>query len=457
MKSYSWIAGLLAAAAVACAQSVDNRLARDIFQELIEINTTDSIGDNTRAAEAMAARLLAAGFSPPDVQVLVPHPKKGNLVARLRGLGQDSPVLLLGHLDVVEARREDWSFDPFRFLEKDGFFYGRGTQDMKADDAILVANLIRLKREKWKPRRDLILALTSDEEGGDHNGVQWLLANRRSSIDAAYCINVDAGGGAIRHGKRISFGLQASEKLYADFRLEVKNSGGHSSLPVKDNAIYRLSRGLARLAEFDFPVRLNEVTHSYFERMSALVGGQDSAAMKAILATPPDPAAVLQLAATPAYNARLRTTCVATMIEGGHARNALPQLAAANVNCRLLPDEPPENVPRTLNSVLADPAISVTVVQAAVPAPASPLKQEIVGVVEKIVGELWPGVPVVPEMSTGSTDGKYFRSAGIPAYGVSGIFGDIDDVRAHGRDERIGVEPFYQGLEFNYRLLKTLP
>ncbi len=456
MTSRLWIAGLLAAAS-AYAQSGDNRLARDILQELIEINTTDSIGDNTRAAQAVAARLLAAGFPTADVQVLVPHPKKGNLVARLRGSGEEPPILLLGHLDVVEARREDWSVDPFRFLEKNGFFYGCGTQDMKADDAILVANMIRLKRENWRPRRDLILALTSDEEGGNHNGVRWLLANKRSSVDAAYSINVDGGGGAIRNGKRIFFGLEASEKTYTDFHLEVKNSGGHSSLPVKDNAIYHLSRGLAHLAEYDFPVRLNEVTHSYFERMSALAGGQDGAAMKAILATPPDPPAVSQLAATPLYNALLRTTCVATMIEGGHARNALPQLAAANVNCRLLPDESPENVLLTLHTVVADPAISITAGEAAVPAPASPLKPEIVGTVEKIVGQLWPGIPVIPSMGTGATDGKYLRSAGVPAYGVSGVFSDIDDVRAHGRDERIGVESFYEGLEFNYRLLKALP
>jgi acetylornithine deacetylase/succinyl-diaminopimelate desuccinylase-like protein len=430
-------------------------LARDVFEELIEINTTDSVGDNTKAAEAMAARLKAAGFPDSDVRVLEPKERKGNLVARLRGTGARRPILLLAHLDVVEARKEDWSVDPFTFLEKDGYYYGRGTSDDKAMAAIWIANLIRYKQEGFRPDRDIIVALTADEEGGDANGVQWLVAEHRELIDAELAIN-EGGGGSIKDGKYINHRVQASEKVYQDFALEVKNAGGHSSLPVKDNAIYRLAAGLARLAQFDFPVKLNEVTRALFERMAATQPGPLGAAMKAVLRSPRPPAAVEIVARVPYLNAMMRTTCVATMLEGGHAQNALPQTAKANVNCRMLPGDTTEEIRRTLVGVLADEAITVNPVAPAKPSPPSPLRPDVMGPIERITQDMWPGVPVVPVMGTGATDGLYLRKAGIPTYGVDGIFENIDDTRAHGKDERIGIKQFYDGQEFLYRLVKAL-
>jgi acetylornithine deacetylase/succinyl-diaminopimelate desuccinylase-like protein len=433
-----------------------DKLARDIFQELIEINTTDSSGSTTKAAEAVAARFRAAGFPPGDVQVLGPDPRKGNLVARLRGTGVRKSVLFLAHLDVVEAHREDWSVDPFKFLERDGFFYGRGTSDIKSGCAILAASLIRLKEEGFQPDRDLIVALTADEEGGKFNGVDWLLKNRRGLIDAAYCLNVDGGGGAIKDGKRLLNELQTSEKTYLSFRLEVTNRGGHSSLPVKDNAIYHLASGLTRLAQFEFPVMLNETTRVFFERMSGIEDGQTGRDMIALLASPPDPQAVARLAENPIYNAQIRTTCVATRLEAGHADNALPQRARALVNCRLIPEDSPEGVRQRLESVLADERITVEPLNEARVGPRSAIVREVMEPAERITSELWPGVPVVPVMSTGGTDGLYLRIAGMPTYGISGIFQDVGDIRAHGRDERIGVKEFFDGLEFMYRLAKAI-
>jgi len=438
------------------ANTPDRQLARDIFKELIEINTTDSSGNTTEAAEAMAARLKTAGFAAADVQVLGPNPRKGNLVARLHGTGQRKPVLLIAHLDVVEARREDWSVDPFMFLEKDGYFYGRGTQDIKCGDAILVANLIRLKQEGFRPDRDLIVALTADEEGGNFNGVDWLLKNHRDLIDAAYCLNVDGGGGQIKSGRYLLNELQTSEKVYLSFILEVTNRGGHSSLPVSDNAIYHLAEGLARLAHLDFPLMLNETTRSFFEKMSEIEGGQTGRDMKALLETPPDPQVIERLAERPYYNALMRTTCVATKLEAGHAENALPQRARAVVNCRLLPEDSPDVVQKKLVEVLNDDQIKVDPLRQTTPAPRSALVPEVTEAAQRITTELWPGVPVVPIMSTGGTDGTYLRIAGMPTYGISGIFYDTDDVRIHGRDERIGVRQFFDGLEFMYRLVKAV-
>jgi acetylornithine deacetylase/succinyl-diaminopimelate desuccinylase-like protein len=439
------------------AQGLDpqKQLAHDVFKELIEINTTDSVGSTTRAAEAMAARLKAAGLPESDVQVLGPNERKGNLVARLRGTGARRPILLLAHLDVVEARKEDWSVDPFTLLEKDGYYYGRGTTDDKAMAAAWIANLIRFKREGFKPDRDLIVALTADEEGGDFNGVQWLVAHHRELIDAEYALN-EGGGGSIKDGKYVNNRVQASEKVYQDFTLEAKNPGGHSSLPVEDNAIYHLAAGLARLAEFDFPVKLNEVTRGFFERMAPTQPGPVGEAMAAVLKSPRPPGAVETLARLPYLNAMMRTTCVATMLQGGHAPNALPQTAKANVNCRMLPGELPEEVRKTLVGVLADEAITVTPVAPAKPSSPSPLKPEVMGPIERVTQQMWPGVPVVPVMGTGATDGLYLRRAGIPTYGVDGIFEDVDDTRAHGKDERIGVKQFYDGQEFLYRLVKLM-
>jgi len=427
-----------------------------MFEELIEIDTTDSTGDSAEAARAMAAHLLAVGFTGDDIRVLVEAPRKGNLVARLRGRDTGrKPLLLLAHLDVVEADPADWSVDPFVFLERDGYFYGRGTTDDKAQAVIHVANLIRLKQEGFVPERDIIVALTSDEEGGTNNGVVWLLANHRELIEAGLALN-EGGGGALKDGKRLSNSVQLSEKVYQSFTLEVTNPGGHSSLPRSDNAIYRLAAGLVRISEHAFPVELNEVTRAYFSRSAALVSPDIAAAMTGLLADPPKTGAVATLAAVPAYNARMRTTCVATQLHAGHAENALPQRAQAVVNCRLLPGADPAEVLATLERVMDDPEISVTPIQSATPSSPSPLTPEILDAIERTTDEMWPGVPVIPTMSTGATDGLYLRNAGIPVYGVSGIFGEIDDVRAHGRDERISIRSFYEGQEFLYRLTKRL-
>ena len=435
--------------------STHNQLAREIFQELIETNTTHSTGSTTDAAESMAARLRAAGFPAADVQVIGPHPKKGNLVARFRGSGARRPLLLLAHLDVVEARREDWSLDPFRFTEQDGYFYGRGTIDDKAMSAIWIANFIRYKQEGFQPDRDIIVALTADEEGGDFNGVDWLLQNHRPLIDAAYSLN-EGGFGAIRDGKYLSNDIQLSEKVYMTLQLEVTNPGGHSSIPEKDNAIYRLAEGLARLAQLEFPVRLDEITRAYFERMAEIEDGPVGAAMKGVTTIPPDPGAVSRLAEVAYFNALMRSTCVATQLEAGHAENALPQTARATVNCRVLPGDSADEVRQTVIRVLADEAISVSTTWEPMASPASPLNPEVLGPVERITEQMWPGIPVIPTMVTGATDGRYLRNAGIPTYGVSGLFEDIDDMRLHGKDERIGIKQFYEGREFLYRLVRAL-
>lgn len=443
----------LVAAIPLCAQPP---LAREIFQQLIEINTTDSSGDNTRAAKAMAARFRAAGYPDNDIHVEGPVARKGNLVVRLHGSGTARPILFIGHLDVVEARPSDWSFDPFQFREQDGFFYGRGTQDMKGDDAILVSTFLRLKQEGFRPSRDLILALTSDEEGGTANGIDWLVKNHRAWIDAEFCVNSDGGGGRLKHGRRLFMGIEAAEKIFLSFKLETTNPGGHSSQPRKDNAIYDLAEGLMRLAHFDFPVRLFDVTRANFERMAPLYGGQVEADMKAVIQNPDDRAAVARLSSTPLYNALLRTTCVATMLSGGHAENALPQSATAVVNCRLLPVDTQDNVQRTLEQVLADPKIRVSVMTPAKASQHVPTNPQVLSAVTAAAAKSWPGVPVIPQMGTGASDGVYLNGAGIPTYGVSGIFIDEDDVRAHGRDERVPVKAFDEALPFMYQVVTAL-
>ena len=432
------------------------KLARDIFRELIEINTTLNIG-STKAVEAMAARLRMAGFPESDIQIVGPRPQNMNLVVRYHGNGKLRPILVIGHLDVVEALPQDWSVDPFTFLEKDGYFYGRGTSDMKDEDAIIVANLIRLKSEGFSPNRDIIIALTEHEENGDANGIAWLLANRRDLIDAEFAINLEGGGGNTKAGKPLLMEIQTSEKVYVSFQLEVKNRGGHSSIPVKDNAIYRLSAGLSRLAQYDFPIRLNETTRTFFERTAIKESGRTKSDMIAILKSHLDTAAANRLTASSSYyNALMRTTCVPTMLSGGHAENALPQTARAVLNCRMLPDESVDNVFAVLNRVLADSQITVKQLRQPQVGPLSPLRKDVMNIVEKLTASMWSGVTVTPIMSTGASDGRYLRQAGIPVYGVSGIFGDINDVRAHGRDELVGVKEFYDGLEFNYRFIKTL-
>ena len=456
LLALSLIMQTLLAQSVPAKLSPQQQLARDIFREVIEINTTMNVG-STKAAEAMMARLKAAGFAESDMALVAPRPQNKNLVVRYHGTGLHRPIVLIAHLDVVEALRADWSFDPFTFLEKDGFFYGRGTSDMKCEVADIVANFIRLKKEGFVPSRDIILALTEHEENGDANGVEWLLANRRDLIDAEFGINLEGGGGDIQKGKPILMEVQTSEKVYVSFQLEVKNKGGHSSMPVKENAIYRLAAGLTRLSQFEFPVRLNETTRTFFERMSRREEGQTKSDMLAILKTPLDNAAANRLAAVkPYYNALMRTTWIPTMLSGGHAENALPQSARAVVNCRMLPDDSAENVFAALHRVLADSQIIVTQIAPARPGPLSLLRKDVMDAVEQLTTSMWPGVTVTPIMSTGASDGKFLRAAGIPVYGVSGIFADIDDVRAHGRDERIGVKEFYDGVDFTYQFIHLL-
>jgi acetylornithine deacetylase/succinyl-diaminopimelate desuccinylase-like protein len=453
----AWSVVLASSVALLAQADPQEMRAREIFKQLVEINTTHSVGSTTTAAEAMAARFKAAGFPDADVRVLAQVPRKGNLIVRYRGTGAKRPLLLLAHLDVVEAKREDWSLDPFVLTEKDGYFYGRGTADDKTMAAVFVANMIRLKSEGYVPARDIILALTADEEGGDENGVRWLIANHRALIDAEFAIN-EGGGGVMRKGRYVTNEVQAAEKVYQDVKLEVRNSGGHSSLPVKDNAIYRLSAGLARLSAFDFPVQLNDITRAYFSRAApAQLDEKTKADMLAVAREPIDLAAAARLSAqSPYFNSLMRTTCVATRLDGGHALNALPQLATANVNCRILPGVPVAAVITELNKVLADKAIEVSLVGEATPSKPAVLREDVMTATEAIVKSMFPGVPVVPVMSTGATDGLYLRNAGIPTFGVDGLFDDIDDVRAHGRDERVGVKQFNEDLEFQYRLITTL-
>jgi acetylornithine deacetylase/succinyl-diaminopimelate desuccinylase-like protein len=433
----------------------ERQLARAIYQEMIAVNSGFTTGATTPIAEAVATRLRAAGFPESDIFVGGAHPNKANLVVRYRGTGRLRPILLLAHIDVVEAKREDWTMDPFTLHEQDGYFYGRGTGDDKAQAAIWIANLIRYRREGWKPERDLIVALTADEEGGGpYNGVEWLLKNHRNLIDAEFSIN-EGGWGEMLGETRLSNNIQVSEKYVVNYRFEVRNPGGHSSLPVADNAIYRLAGALERVSRFAFPLRTNEVTRAYFRAMSKVEKGPVSADLARVAEG--DSAAMVRVArgSTP-WNATLRTTCVATQLEGGHAMNALPQLAAATVNCRVLPEDSVEFVTATLKRVVADTAVQVIVQGSPFPGPASPMRDDVLSAVSAATEALWPGVPAVPMMVMGGTDGRYLRAAGIPTYGVQGIFYGRDDIRFHGRDERVRVRSFYEGQTFLYDLVKRL-
>jgi acetylornithine deacetylase/succinyl-diaminopimelate desuccinylase-like protein len=435
----------------------EQQRVREIYEELLEIDTTHSTGSTTIAAEAVAKRLRAAGVPAADIAQLGPSPAKGNLVARLRGSGEEPPLLLLAHLDVVEAKREDWTVDPFTLLEKDGFFYGRGTADDKAMAAIFTELFVEYARAKKPLRRDLILALTADEEGGTENGVQWLIEKHRPLVEAGLVIN-EGGGGQMRQGKYLLHAVQAAEKTYADFELSVRDKGGHSSRPTPSNPIYKLSDALGRLARHRFPVELNPVTRAYLAKAAAVESGETAADMAALAKDPADAAAAERLSGHPSYNAILRTTCTATKLAGGHANNALPQLATAIVNCRILPGHPIAEVQEQLAAVLAEPELAIAQVDADFSSPAAPAAVDpgFLAVVERLTGETWPGLPVVPTMSAGATDSRYFRGAGIPAYGISGIFHDMDDVRAHGKDERLGVRQFYEGQAFLNRLVDAL-
>ena len=433
----------------------EQALARAIYKEFIEIQSGFTTGSTTPVAQAAAARLKAAGFPAADIHVDGPNPKKMNLVARYHGTGARKPILLVAHTDVVEAKREDWSMDPFQLIEKDGYFYGRGTGDDKAQAAVWIANLIQYRAEGFKPDRDIIVALTADEEGGGpFNGVDWLIKNHRDWIDADYALN-EGGWGEAVNGKPIANDLQVSEKYVVTLRLEVHNKGGHSSLPVADNAIYHLAGALDRLSRFAFPLKTNEVTAAYFKQMAKTETGAVRTELEQVAAGSHDAMERVAKSSTQ-WNATLRTTCVATMLEGGHAVNALPQLAAATVNCRVLPDDGVDYVRDAIRKVVADTAVAVTVTGSPVPGVPSPLRPDVVQTVTAVTEKMWPGVPTVPIMVMGATDGRSLRAVGIPTYGIQGFFIDRDDIRFHGRDERMRVQSFYEGQAFLYDLVKRL-
>lgn len=437
--------------------AAQRQLAREIYKELVEIDTSPT-GDTVKAAKAMAARLVRAGFPAADVQVLAPSATRGNLVARYRGTGKKKPMILMAHLDVVAARREDWTTDPFKLVEKDGYFYGRGTGDDKFMAAAWVATFLRYRREGYLPDRDLILLLETDEETTDAEGlgVSWLLAKHRPLIDAEFALN-EGGGVGVRDGKPVWNSLQTTEKLFQSYWLEAKNSGGHSSQPRKDNAIYQLANALARLEKYQFPFELNATTRGYFTKMATLeTDARRAADMRAIVRPKPDAKAIARLSELPPFNAAMRTTCVATRLEGGHADNALPQRARAMVNCRILPGHSADEVQGVLQKVMGDPGVVVTATERDVPSDPSPLEPQLVAAIEALSPQFWPGVPVIPTMSAGATDGRFLRNAGIPTYGHSGLASDLFDVRAHGKDERVNVVAFDMGNEYLYRLVKTL-
>jgi acetylornithine deacetylase/succinyl-diaminopimelate desuccinylase-like protein len=451
------VAVAVASSAAEPAPPAVQQLTREIYKELVEINTTASSGDTFAAATAMAARLIAGGIPKADVQVFQSAPRRGNLVARLRGTGKRKPLLLVAHIDVVEAKREDWTTDPFKLVEKDGYFYGRGTADDKYMAAAWVVNMIRWAKEGYRPERDLILVLETDEETSDRAGVgmTWLIKHHRELIDAEYALN-EGGGVGVKAGKPFVNSIQTSEKLFQSFWIEARNPGGHSSQPRKDNAIYELSEALGRLARHDFPVQLNDTTRGFFTKMATVEQGQLALDMTSVASARPDRAAIERLSAQPPYNAQLRTTCVATRLEGGHADNALPQLARAMVNCRILPGQAVDEIQRQLAKVLGNPKLGITAVARDSGSEPSKLPPELVAAIEKLSPKFWPGIPAVPTMSAGATDGRFLRNAGIPTYGHSGLAADIFDVRAHGKDERVAVKAMFEGVQYLYELVKLL-
>jgi acetylornithine deacetylase/succinyl-diaminopimelate desuccinylase-like protein len=457
------LASLLAAAPLHAAEApsappANVALARDILQQLIGMASVHSTG-STVAAQAMAQRLRDGGFAADDVQVLVPadQPTYGNVVVRLRGKGKDKPLLYLGHLDVVEAKREDWNFDPFKLTESDGWLYGRGTIDMLGQDSAMVASLIRMKQEGYVPERGIILALTANEEAGAvGNGVDFLLKNHRALIDAGLAINPDGGEAALKNGRTLYLAVQTSEKRYMTFGLEVTDKGGHSSRPTKANPIYKLARGLEKISAYEFPAHLTETTRLYFSGRAPMESGRIKAAMLDVGGAKPSTGAQRRLSAEVETNIVLRTTCTATGIEGGHAENALPQRARATIQCRAIPGESVEDVEGRLRKAINDPEVKITRGTMGLPAPESPPTQAILTAVKRVTGSMWPGVAIIPNMSPGASDSIYTRAAGIPTYGVDAMFDDLDDGRAHGRDERISVKGFGQEVEFTYRLMKEL-
>jgi acetylornithine deacetylase/succinyl-diaminopimelate desuccinylase-like protein len=437
------------------ADEVPQELALTLLKEMVETDTTGEHGDTTPLCGALAKRFRAAGFPAEDVVVVGPEVRHRNLIVRLRGRGEGRPILVISHLDVVEARPEDWTVPPFKLTEKEGYLYGRGTQDIKEEAAAEAATFLQFKQEGFVPRRDLILALTTGEEGAVfYNGIEWLLKNQRDLIDAEYCLNGDGGGPESDKGRPTFRALQTSEKAYFNFELVVTDPGGHSSLPHEGTAIQVLAQGLARLEHWQPEPRLTETTRAYFRRMARIKGGPTGTLMAK--AAEGDPQAIAELSKDPAWNAQLRTTLVTTLIDGGHATNALPQRASAIVNCRLLPTDDIHEIQRQLTATLAEPRIQVRLVNQPRPNAASPLRDDVLGAVERTTREVWPDCPVVPTMETGATDGAMLRRAGIPTYGISGIPVDHNDIRAHGQDERIRVKDFEAGVKAFGLLVREL-
>ncbi|WP_337186350.1 M20/M25/M40 family metallo-hydrolase [Phenylobacterium sp.] len=464
MRKSIWLGGaalVLACGGSAQAQSLrpDQAAFREIYREMVETNTTRSVGSCTELAEKVETRLLAAGLPRGDVRV-VPSPvdpRWGSLTAVFRGSdARAKPILLLAHIDVVEANRADWERDPFTLVEENGVFYGRGSSDDKAQAAVWVDSFIRFRQAGFKPRRDIKMALTCGEETPEtFNGVEWLLENARELVDAEFALNEGAGGLADAAGARIALNVQAGQKVYQDFRLELSGPGGHSSLPVADNVIYRLSAAALHVRDHGFKVELNDANRGYFTGMAPIVGGEAGAAMRAVVNDPGDAAAIATLARNPSWNSMLRTTCVATTVQGGHAPNALPQRAAVNVNCRMFPGRPVEEIRAELERVIADPGIKVSVVPPESPTPPAPrLTERIMGPVRQAAAKAWPGVPVIPVLSPGATDGRFLTAAGIPTYGVTGFFHSPGGPNAHGLNEHISVRSLMEGRDFLHDLVQ---
>ena len=450
----------VAALAQSPAPRPDQVAFRALYKELVETNTELSSGDCTLAASRMEARLKAAGYPDTDLHPFQAegHPKEGGLVAVLRGSDPKAKaILLLAHIDVVEAKREDWARDPFTLVEENGYFYARGSSDDKASASIWTDTLVRLKQEGFKPRRDIKMALTCGEEtSGAFNGAEYLATHERDLIDAAFALNEGAGGRLDASGKAIALNIEAGEKFPQDYRLEVTNPGGHSSRPSKDNAIYHLAFALTRISQYDFPLEFTDASKAYLVSMGPIVGGDMGAAMTALAKDPTDAKAAAVVETDPGYNGMLHTTCVATMLDAGHATNALPQRARANINCRIFPGTTAEAVRDTLAGLAADPQVKVTMMGARsqVTKAPPPLTPQIMGPIEKVAGQIWPGVPIIPVLTAGATDGAFLSPVGIPTYGVTGIFGDPDGNGVHGLNERIRVSSLYNGRDFLYGIVK---
>ncbi len=451
----SFCGALFCSAPGSRADAPDRALARELLAELVAIDTTQAAG-STPAVEALALRLRQAGFPESDLVIGGARPGKQNLLLRFRGSGRAKAILLVAHLDVVDAPREGWLSDPFVLTEREGFLYGRGTADDKHAVAELVTSLLRLRREGFTPERDILVALTADEEDGDANGVVWLLRHQPLFVDVDYALNFDAGGGQLDKGRPAWMTVQTSQKTYLSFAIEARSPGGHSSMPAPDNAIYRLAAALTRLGHSELPFRSNETTRAYFARRSTRESGQHAADFLAISKEPPDLEAARRIAAVSAYdNSLMRTTCVATRVTAGHAENALPQTARAVLNCRLFPGDAPELVREMLAAVIADPAVTLIQLGVPSPSPVTPIRRDVLDPIERLSRELWPGVQVLPVMDPWSGDSGPLRRAGIATFGVAGLF-SAEPENSHGANERISVEAFDDAVEFTYRLLKSL-